>query len=81
MQIRNLPNRMIVAACEKGVENPWEQYPTARQSWIDWWDGKAQAKGQTPSPMFLWYLVFTHREKLNNSNLNARHDETSCNDV
>lgn len=58
--------RMIAAAREKGVENPWQQYPTARQYWTDWWDGKAQSKGQTPSAMFLWYLVFSHREKLNN---------------
>lgn len=58
--------RMIAAAREKGVENPWGQFPTAEQYWIDWWDGKAQAKGQTPSAMFLWYLVFSHREKLNN---------------
>lgn len=58
--------RMIAAAREKSVENPWQQYPTARQYWTDWWDGKAQSKGQTPSAMFLWYLVFSHREKLNN---------------
>lgn len=58
--------RMITAAREKGVENPWGQFPTAQQYWVDWWDGKAQAKGQTPSAMFLWYLVFSHREKLNN---------------
>ena len=58
--------RMIAAAQEKGVENPWKKNPTAQQYWIEWWDGKAQAKGQTPSAMFLWYLVFSHREKLNN---------------
>ena len=58
--------RMIEAASKKNVENPWEQHPTARKDWIEWWDGKAQAKGQTPSAMFLWYLVFTHRTKLDN---------------
>ena len=58
--------RMIESASKKGVDNLWIQYPTARKYWIDWWEGKAQAKGQTPSAMFLWYLVFTHREKLDN---------------
>ena len=58
--------RMIEAASGKGVDNLWMQYPTARKHWIEWWEGKAQAKGQTPSAMFLWYLVFTHREKLDN---------------
>ncbi len=56
--------RMIAAAQKKGVENPWAQYPVACQYWSEWWDGKAQAKGQTPSAMFLWYLVFSHRERL-----------------
>ena len=59
-------NRMIQAAEKKGVANPWAQYPKAWQHWIDWWEGKAQAKGQTPSAMFLWYLVFAHRAKLDN---------------
>ena len=57
-------NRMIEAARNKGVENPWEQYPNAWRYWIEWWDGKAQANGQTPSAMFLWYLVFTYRGQL-----------------
>lgn len=56
--------RMIEAAYNKGVQNPWEQYPQARIYWTDWWDGKAQANGQTPSAMFLWYLVFTCRQQL-----------------
>ena len=58
--------RMIEAASEKGVDNPWTQYSIARKHWIEWWEGKAQAKGQTPSAMFLWYLVFVHRKKLDN---------------
>ena len=57
-------NRMIEAARNKGVENPWEKYPNAWRHWIEWWDGKAQANGQTPSAMFLWYLVFTYRGQL-----------------
>ena len=57
-------NRMIEAAHNKGVHNPWKQYPQAKTYWTDWWDGKAQANGQTPSAMFLWYLVFTYRKQL-----------------
>ena len=59
-------DRMIQAAKEKGVSNPWAPYPEAWKYWIEWWDGKAQAKGQTPSAMFLWYLVFSYRSELDN---------------
>ena len=58
--------RMIEAARQKGVDNPWEQYSETWQLWKDWWEGKDRAKGQTPSAMVLWYLVFMHREKLDN---------------
>ena len=58
--------RMIEAAEKKGVGNPWKCYPQARDYWFDWWEGKAQAKGQTPSAMFLWYLVFSYRSELDN---------------
>ena len=58
--------RMIKAAREKGVDNPWEQYPETWEFWKDWWEGKDRAKGQTPSAMVLWYLVFIYREKLDN---------------
>ena len=57
--------RMIDAAAEKGVGNPWEKYPEAWEYWKEWWEGKDRAKGQTPSAMVLWYLAFLHREKLN----------------
>ena len=62
--------RMIQSAKRKGVDNPWEQSPEAWQHWIDWWEGKAQAKGQTPSAMFLWYLVFSHRKELDDLTAN-----------
>ena len=58
--------RMIEAAEKKGVDNPWKNYPQAQNYWVAWWDGKAQAKGQTPSAMFLWYLVFSYRSELDN---------------
>ena len=56
--------RMVQAAKKKGVDNPWAQYPEAWKHWNQWWNGKAQSRGQTPSAMFLWYLVFSHRERL-----------------
>ena len=56
--------RMQQAAAEKGVANPWEQYPETWKIWKEWWEDKGLAKGQTPSAMILWYLVFRHREQL-----------------
>lgn len=56
--------RMIESAKSKGIDNLWGKYPRARQFWQDWWSGKALAKGQTPSEMFLWYLVMLHRNEL-----------------
>jgi len=58
--------RMIEAASFKGVSNPWGRNPTAYVTWQDWWAGKALARGQTPSEMFLWYLVMRHRGDLDN---------------
>ena len=40
--------RMIKAARQKGVDNPWAKYPETWQLWKDWWEGKDRAKGQTP---------------------------------
>lgn len=56
--------RMIEAAAKKGVDNPWAKHPQTWILWKDWWDGKERAKGQTPSAMILWYLVFLHRKTL-----------------
>ncbi|MDF5727246.1 MAG: DUF262 domain-containing protein [Rhizonema sp. PD38] len=63
--------RMIESASTKGVDNPWYEHPDACRSWQTWWEGKALAKGQTPSEMFLWYLILVHREKLDSLLLNA----------
>ena len=57
-------DRMIQAAAKKGVDNPWGKYPNTWILWKDWWEGKERAKGQTPSAMVLWYLVFLHRKEL-----------------
>jgi hypothetical protein len=56
--------RMLELAEKKGIYNPWDSLPSSRDLWYDWWQGKDKAKGQTPSLMFLWYLVCLEREKL-----------------
>lgn len=58
--------RMIEAASSKGVNNPWESNPEGYITWKEWWSGKALARGQTPSEMFLWYLVTRYRNDLDN---------------
>jgi hypothetical protein len=63
--------RMMEAASSKGVFNPWSGNPSEYyDTWKDWWSGKALARGQTPSEMFLWYLVMRHRSDLDNLLLN-----------
>lgn len=45
---------MIKAAHEKyGVDYPWGD----ASAWKDWWSDSAQASGQAPSQMFLYYLI------------------------
>lgn len=56
--------RMIEAAKKKGISNPWNRDPEAKELWYDWWKGKEKAKGQIPSLMFLWYLICLERNKL-----------------
>lgn len=58
--------RMIEAADKRKLSNPWLDFPEAQETWYDWWSGRAQAKGQTPSLMFLWYLICLERKKLDN---------------
>jgi hypothetical protein len=56
--------RVVLSAMDKNIKNPWDGSPAAWESWKQWWEGKAMAKGQTPSEMFLWYLVALHRKEL-----------------
>jgi hypothetical protein len=56
--------RMIAAGASKELENPWSTHADANSRWQEWWEGKEVAKGQTPSEMFLWYLVMLHHDKL-----------------
>ena len=55
---------MLTSAKKRGIENPWLKHPNAWNVWKDWWEDKTLAKGQTPSEMFLWYLIFRNRINL-----------------
>jgi hypothetical protein len=46
-----------------GLEYPWKDH----SGWNDWWNDKAQASGQEPSQMFLYYVIA--RDVANTSNL------------
>lgn len=65
--------RMLELAEKKGIYNPWDSLPSSRELWYGWWEGKDKAKGQTPSLMFLWYLVCLERETLDGLLKRAKH--------
>ena len=56
--------RMLELAKGKGISHPWDNFPETSERWYEWWQGKDKAKGQTPSLMFIWYLVSLERDKL-----------------
>ena len=53
--------------------NPWRKDEKSWEIWKEWWDGKTYAKGQTPSEMFLWYLICKNRHLLNSLLENTKH--------
>ncbi|MCY7337953.1 MAG: hypothetical protein LH613_17365, partial [Chamaesiphon sp.] len=57
--------RMLEAAAKIQLSDPWKNFPAAHKQWQDWWRDKEKAKGQTPSLMFLWYLICLERNTLN----------------
>jgi hypothetical protein len=57
-------SRMQKSAKERNIPDPWENWTRAYELWGEWWEGKLTARGQTPSEMFLWYLVTLNRESL-----------------
>lgn len=56
--------RMIDRAAQYGLSNPWDRNEIAREYWEGWWEERDKTKGQTPSHMFLWYLVALSRDSL-----------------
>lgn len=60
-QEREGARRMIEAAQKKfDLNYPWKN-PSA---WKDWWSDKAQATGQVPSQMFLYYVIARDRKQV-----------------
>jgi len=55
--------RMLESGKRRGIQDPWAPFEPA-EFWREWWEDKAKAIGQTPSEMFLWYLVSLHRNEL-----------------
>ncbi|WP_109119367.1 DUF262 domain-containing protein [Azospirillum sp. TSO22-1] len=60
----NSARRMIERAEKIGIGYPWERHALPQEYWEDWWSERDRTKGQTPSHMYLWYLVALHREVL-----------------
>jgi len=46
-----------------GIGYPWKN-EVARECWMEWWDGRDIARGQTASEMFLWSMVSAQIEIL-----------------
>jgi hypothetical protein len=74
--------RMIKAAKEKyGLDYPWKD-PSA---WNGWWIDRAQAGGQAPSQMFLYYVIARNVQKVDEllasdalqNRLGLRYDRTT----
>lgn len=53
---RPAAKRFLNRAKEFGIEYPWKN-EAARECWMDWWDGRDIARGQTASEMFLWSMI------------------------
>jgi len=76
-QSKQPSQRMLELAQRKGLSNPWDINPDARDMWYQWWEGKEKVKGQTPSLMFLWYLICLDRNNFHNLLQRSHHLQTS----
>jgi hypothetical protein len=58
--------RMIESAQDKhDLTWPWESTnPEYQQEWLNWWNGKQKAVGQTASEMFLWFLIAKYHKEV-----------------
>ena len=56
--------RMLKTASTFGISNPWDRDDIAKEFWEDWWLERDRTKGQTPSHMYLWYLVTISSSKI-----------------
>ena len=48
--------RFLNHAKQFKIEYPWKNEIT-RECWLEWWDGRDIARGQTASEMFLWSMI------------------------
>lgn len=55
--------RFLDRAKKFKIEYPWKN-EVARECWMEWWDGRDIARGQTASEMFLWSMVSAQVETL-----------------
>jgi Protein of unknown function DUF262 len=58
---REASKRFLARAKEVGLSYPWKDHET----WKEWWEDKAIARGQTPSEVFLWSLIVAQVDRLN----------------
>lgn len=79
---RQAARRFIDSAkAQFGLQYPWTS-KLALDAWLEWWEGKEIARGQTASEVFLWTLVCAQAEELDSiltnkaalQKLNARFD-------
>lgn len=63
--------RVIGRMAQFELHNPWSRDQIACELWESWWAEKDKTKGQTPSHMFLWYLVTISRVNLDKILSNA----------
>lgn len=62
---RPAAKRFLAYAKDFNIEYPWKN-EVARECWMEWWEGREIARGQTASEMFLWSMISTQVETLDN---------------
>lgn len=43
---------------------PWASHLTPAGQWKEWWEDSKASIGQTPSEMFLWYIIGANRDRV-----------------
>lgn len=67
-ETRESSSRMLKNSRDKfGINWPWiDTEQSVKDFWKDWWSNKQTAIGQSASEMFLWFLISTYADSLNN---------------
>lgn len=58
---------------EFGIDWPWRTSQQAAARWKDWWENTKTVTGQTPSEMFLWFVLTKRIEELDRVLSNKAH--------